>query len=233
MDPITTTRPDDRDRAQLRLTTFRPRDRWHELDRYLRRLMPLYAQQRGHLSTWVGRRAGGPVDDHVLVSLWASRSEAEEAFEIPAMLDLQDQWPAAIADARAEVLPVQILEVFPRPRPMSILRIFRGRTHPGQLEAYLTEALAGTIVDGARPDGPGALACATDGAGGFVTASLWPDWPAIEACTGGDIRLPLATRNAARLESGEATHFELVTYELPEAVDVTPRERSDTGPLTV
>ena len=115
-----------------------------------------------------------------------------------------------MTSAQVDVMPVRIHEVFERDRPMTILRVFRGRTHPGELEAYLEEARAGTLADGARPDGPGALVCASDGETTFLTVSLWPDWSAIEACTGGNIQQPLATRNAARIEHGGPTHFELV-----------------------
>jgi hypothetical protein len=52
--------------------------------------------------------------------------------------------------------------------------------------------------------------CGTDGEATFVTVSLWPDWSAIAACTGGNIQQPLTTRNAARIAEGVPTHYELV-----------------------
>jgi len=111
---------------------------------------------------------------------------------------------------------------------MTILRVYRGWTRPGELEAYLAEAAAGTRLDGERPDGPGAFICASDGEARFVTVSVWPDWSAIEACTGGDIGRPLSTRNAARIEQGAPTHYELV--DLPEVGTVTGPGTS--GPVT-
>jgi hypothetical protein len=54
------------------------------------------------------------------------------------------------------------------------------------------------------------LVCGTDGEAAFVTVSLWPDWSAIEASTGGNIQQPLTTRNAARIAEGAPTHYELV-----------------------
>jgi hypothetical protein len=65
-------------------------------------------------------------------------------------------------------------------------------------------------LDGQRPDGPGGLVCGIHGEDGFVTLSVWPDWSCIEACTGGDVRHPLTTRNAARLADGGPTHDEIV-----------------------
>ena len=43
----------------------------------------------------------------------------------------------------------------------------------------------------------------------FLTASVWPDWASLEACTGGDIRRPFLSRNQARLAEGGPTHYEI------------------------
>jgi hypothetical protein len=194
----------------MRVTMFRPADMWHELDRRLRELLPVFAGQSGLLEAWVGRGGTGSSDERLVVSIWASARAQETALTVPDFLELESRTDSAIVDRRTEVFAVQIRERFTRERPMQILRIFRGQTRPGEMDAYLAEARQGVVVDGRRPQGPGAVVCAVDGQDGFVTASLWADWPAIEAATGGDVHHPLATRNAARLVGGAPAHFELI-----------------------
>ena len=194
----------------VRLTTFHPVEVWNDVDRELRALVPIFATQPGLLDVWVGRRGAGSGDDRVAVSMWSSARSQDAAITVPQALARDARAGTAIEDARIEVLPIRIMEQFPSERPMLILRIFRGTCRPGELESYLSEARTGVLIDGSRPDGPGALVSAVDGAGGFVTASLWPDWASIEVATGGDVDHPLATRNSARLASGGPIHFELV-----------------------
>lgn len=204
--------PDDvpGERPCLRLVTFGTEGTWHEVDATLRAWRAASTGEDGNLATWLGRRGAGPTEERIVVSLWSPGHAPRRAVDVAQRIISEVPAGVRIVGARSEVLPVRIHETFPRDRPMAILRVFRGRTHPGQLEAYLAEAQAGTLLDGHRPDGPGTLVCAAEDEAGFVTASLWPDWAAIEACTGGDIRRPLATRNAARIERGEPTHYELV-----------------------
>ncbi len=154
-----------------------------------------------------------------MVSLWADTKDAVRAPGLPPEVQPLDRALPDVVESVTEVLPVRIFEVFERAAPMTILRVFRGQVRVGQLEEYLAEAHIGTLADGRRPEGPGALVCATDATGGFVTASTWPDWPSIAACTGGDIRRPLTTRNAGRLVSGAPSHYELV------AARMEPTER--------
>ena len=199
------------DRPVMRVTTFQPVDAWHDLDRHLRELMPDFASQAGLYGVWVGRRGPGYGDDRVVVSMWSSGRAQMAAYTVPEALDRLSQASPAILETRIEVLQLRIREQFPRDRPMRILRIYRGLTREDELELYLSEARAGVQVDGSREDGPGGVACAVAPEGGFVTASLWADWPSIEKATGGDVKHPLLTRNAARLVAGEPAHFELIT----------------------
>jgi hypothetical protein len=194
----------------LRVTTIGPGETDHELDAALRAIGPATGVLPGNLGVWLGRRSVSSLGERVLVSVWSSRQAHDRALAIARDVLLGQPPVASIAGQKTDVLPVEIEASFPRDRPMTILRVFRGRTYPGQRATYLTEAAAGVLIDGERPDGPGALICGLDGDDGFVTVSLWPDWAAIEACTGGDMRRPLLTRNAARIEHGAPTHYELV-----------------------
>jgi hypothetical protein len=205
--------PPEPSQPYLRLSTFRPEIAPHELDTWLRQAVSVYASQAGHIWTCVGRRAVGATDEHAWASLWSSAEAHDRAFESDPVMTVEQEARTRVVGAMAELLPVRIKAIVPRARPMTILRLFRGRTHPGQRDAYLAEAEVGAAEDGARADGPGAIACCTVGADEFVTASVWVDWPSIEACTGGDVHRPLTTRNAARIAAGGPTHFEIVAFE--------------------
>ena len=200
----------EQDRDHLRVATFSVPETWHQLDRTLRACVPAYAAQAGHVVTRLGRRGPGPTEERVVASVWSSRRAHDAATDIVELVTAHGSGATTVASSRIDVLPVRLYEVFERERPMTILRVFRGRIYPGQLEAYLEEAREGTRIDGGRPEGPGMLVCGSDGQAAFVTVSLWPDWSAIEACTGGNIQRPLTTRNAARIEQGAPTHFEIL-----------------------
>lgn len=194
----------------LRVVTLSVPETWHELDRTLRGSLPVYRAQGGNVQTWLGRRGPAPADERVIASVWSSRQAHDEATDILDLVTAHGGQATTVHASRIDVLPVRLFEVFERDSPMTILRVFRGRTHAGQLEQYIEEARAGTRLDGARPDGPGMVVCGTDADATFLTVSLWPDWAAIEACTGGNIQQPLTTRNAARIAQGSPTHYELV-----------------------
>jgi hypothetical protein len=107
-------------------------------------------------------------------------------------------------------LPLVLHLRFERPDDPRILRVFRGEVRPGQLDAYVDAARAGTYADASAEHGPHVLYLAVDRPSHFLTVSLWSDWSRIEAATGGDIHQPIATRHAERLVGGSASHFELL-----------------------
>ncbi len=203
------------DRPCLRVVTFSTQGTWHDVDATLRAWRVAYAAEPGNLATWLGRRGAGPTEERVVAAIWSPGHAPRPEMDIAERVVREVPAGARIEGIRSEALPVRIHETFTRDAPMAILRVYRGCTRPGELDAYLQEAHAGTRLDGQRADGPGTVVCGTEGDTGFVTVSLWPDWTAIEACTGGDIRRPLATRNAARIESGAPTHYELVPLHEP------------------
>jgi hypothetical protein len=212
------------DEACLRFSRYQPRDAWRQLDDQLRGSIPAYEGHEGLIHAWLARRALGPTGEHVLATVWTSRAAHDQAFSVATLATAEQEASASVAEVTTELLPVRIHAVFPRGVPMTILRVFRGRTFPGQRAAYLAEARAGTMLDGERPDGPGALACAIDGDDGFLTVSVWPSWASIEACTGGDVRRPLTTRNRARIAWGAPVHYELVA--VPTDADPAPYDPS-------
>ncbi|CAN5591537.1 hypothetical protein BH23CHL8_BH23CHL8_20890 [soil metagenome] len=197
-----------REALVLRITTFRPREPWAEIDRALRsRGIPSFLTQPGLLDAWFGRRGPDFDDEHVIASVWETSSGERAGPLLPETLvdsDLDLDGPSRLA------LPVVLDYRFPRPAPPTILRIYDGQTHAGQLDAYVKEAAQGVLVDGEGPDGPSAVCMSVDVPDRFVTVSLWTGWASIEASTGGDVGRPLATRNQARLADGGPTHYEVV-----------------------
>jgi hypothetical protein len=213
----------------LRITTFRPRVPLHELDAWLRQVMGVYADQPGRIWACVGRRLVGSTHEHALLSVWSSPSAHEQAFAAGPLADIEQVAGERVEDASTERLPVRLCMSFARERPMTILRVFRGRTHRGQREAYLAQARAGVVTDGSRAEGPGALACGLVDQDGFVTASAWPDWSSIEVSTGGDIHRPLVTRNAALIADGGPSHYEILGFVEDPGVRPTPAAGTGTG----
>jgi hypothetical protein len=194
--------------AVLRVTRFRPREPWADIGRALRtRGIPAFLAQPGLVDAWFGRRGPEFEDEHVIAAVWGSAAAERAAVRLRDVLAGPD---VAVDDGGSIALPVVLDLRFPRPGPVAILRLYDGRTHPGQLDAYVREAAQGAQQDGQSPAGPAAVCMSVDPPDHFVTVSLWTGWSSIEACTGGDVRRPLATRNRDRLAAGGPTHYEVI-----------------------
>jgi hypothetical protein len=116
-----------------------------------------------------------------------------------------------VADPAVDVLPVAF-SVIPGDRePATVLRVFRGELLPGELDAYVDDARAGTLADVAAEHGPQALFLGVDPPARFITVSVWGRWDRIEAATGGNPRQPIATRHERRLASWTARHYEILS----------------------
>lgn len=112
--------------------------------------------------------------------------------------------------SRLDVLPVPVAVSRERSEPPRILRVFRGEIREGETKAYLEEARAGALSDAAMNEGLVALYLGVEWPSRFVTVSAWTGWAAIEEATGGNIRQPLATRNAERLVTFDVGHYEIL-----------------------
>jgi hypothetical protein len=195
----------------LCVTTFRPRERWQELDQHLREdVMPRFAAQAGFLMGWAARRGPDLTEHHAVASVWASREAESSALTVPDLLAAPPEDGSSVLDAHSEVLAVVTHESFVRDQPMTILRVYRGIVADGRLEEYVERARRGALEDGARPDGPGAVVMGVTPPSRFVTITTWPDWPAIEVATGGDVTRPRVTRDHGLLVEGAPTHYELL-----------------------
>jgi hypothetical protein len=116
---------------------------------------------------------------------------------------------------RIEQVGLAIHARFDGSEPARILRIFRGRARPGELDAYVAEARAGMWMDGEGNGGLLAFALGTEPPDAILTVSAWSGWAEIEAATGGTTQAPIATRNAGRLASFTVDHLEILP-ETPE-----------------
>jgi hypothetical protein len=191
----------------MRVSRFPPRRNWEGVDQALREALPVFVMQPGLADAWIGRRTTNGGEERVIDTVWSPASAEPTGLRIPEML------PAGLGVETPDrsVMPVAFDLRFPRAAAPTILRLYEGRTLPGQLDLYVAEARRGSAIDGDRPDGPHAICMSLAPPDRFVTASLWTDWASIAACTGGDIRDPLATRNRERLAGGGPSHYEIVT----------------------
>jgi heme-degrading monooxygenase HmoA len=198
------------DRPVIRLFRFRPAR--VEFDQVLRTVMlPDLRRIDGLLDVHVGRHGPDQLGDRIVATVWTDRgamvagigpSLAESTFHTERMSDTTEH--------HFEVLELDVSLRFDGGAPSTLLRLFHGRVKPGELEAYIAEARAGTLADAESGRGPSALYLAADPPDRFVTLSLWPDWIAIERATGGDVRRPISTKDSSRIVEMDVVHYEVV-----------------------
>jgi hypothetical protein len=157
---------------------------------------------------WAGRTDATAGNERVLASVWDGADPPACADLAGLLLDVKRMSVQSMDQREAQVT---IDVSFAREAPATILRVYRGQTLPGLLDQYFEESRTGVIADGADPMGPLVVVSGTAGPDEFLTISTWSSWSCIEACTGGDIRRPLATRNAARIASGGPVHYEILS----------------------
>lgn len=199
----------------LRVVTFQPDGNESAVDAALRdRCLPSLLAHDGVVDAWIGRQGSQTVHGRIVVSTWSEPpgdSPPDRAF----LAFLADTTPGAVTIDREDTLELAVDERFDRPEPARILRLFRGRVRPGELDAYVSDSRAGMLADAMVNDGLVAFALGADPPDSFVTVSAWTGWPAIEEATGGNTRKPIATRNSVRLVGFDVAHFEV----LPDVTD--------------
>jgi heme-degrading monooxygenase HmoA len=196
----------------LRLFGFRPLGSGAELDAALRNeVLPDFTALDGILDAYVARSSADDDGERVIASIWESRDEmAAELGESSVLGRFHPERLEELTSSRLDILPISVTARFERRAAPAILRVFRGEVHDGELDAYVEEARSGTLADGRTNDGLVALYLGTEAPTRFITVSAWTTWEAIETATGGNIRRPVATRNAVRIASGTATHYEIL-----------------------
>ena len=200
------------DGTVLRLFGFSPLGSGAELDAVLRdQALPDFLSAGGILDAYVGRGGGGGAGERVIASIWESREAmAAELGEASVIGRFHPEQVEELRGSRLDILPIAFSVRHERAEAAVILRVYRGDVRPGELAAYIEEARTGTLADAATNEGLSALYLGTEPPSRFITVSAWTRWDAIERATGGNIREPMATRNAARIASGSATHYEIL-----------------------
>jgi len=216
----------------VRLFSFRPTWPGEVTDQFLRRqLMPALVELPGLLALYAARGSAETGDERVLVSIWSIDPGAEVAVALGSVLDAERD--DVVSEPVVELLSPRVTFDLDRREPAQILRVFRGNVVAGRLAEYINEAQAGTLADIAAEHGPHALYLCPEPPDSFVTVSIWAAWERIQAATGGNIRQPLGTRHAHLLESGTATHYEIVPDTIagrPGIVDVEPHPAEGAPP---
>ena len=221
------------DARHLRVVTFHPVGFETLVDAALRETcLPALLGHDGIVDAWAGRKGSRSDPRRVLVTTWTEPRRATTTEAAPGRglgdgrdgRDASDDPDLATLRAISAAGPSLTIDTalavelavhfrFDRPEPARILRVFRGTVRPGELDAYVADARSGTMAEAVVNDGLVAFALgpvAADAADAFVTVSAWTGWPAIEEATGGNTRVPIATRNAIRLTGFEVSHFELL-----------------------
>jgi hypothetical protein len=196
------------DGTVIRLFRFRPvRPGFDEILRT--DLIPDLCVQTGMLGCWSARQGPDELGPRVVVSVWDGASSAGPTLD-PASDRFDRRYRDETTDWASELHPVRMFARFPVDGESRILRVFRGRVRPGELDAYEQEMRVGMEADANGTSGPAAICLAETGPDAFLTVSAWRDWPDIEASTGGDTRRPRATRRPDRLVDWDVSHFEIV-----------------------
>lgn len=220
----------------MRLFGFRPVGSGSELDAALRdQVAPDLLEAPGITDVYVARGATEGAGERVIASIWESRDAmTAELGEASVIGRFQPERVEDLMSSRLDVLPLAIGMTYDRPNPPTILRVYRGRVVPGELDNYIEEARRGALADADVNPGLVALYLGTGHPNRFITVSAWTGWEAIEKATGGDIRTPVRTRNSARIALGTAAHYEILPLtdrpavndeERPPAADALPERR--------
>lgn len=179
-------------------------------DQHLREVVlpGLYAQP-GMRYAYAGRSGTTDMGPRMVASVWELDARGEQPpFYLTQLFPFEQL--AEMSEVSLEVIPLVVSLPFESAEEPRILRVFRGQTQPGELDAYVEAARDGTYEDVMAQHGPAALFLGIQQPDRFVTVSVWTAWENIEAATVGNLRRPIATRHDQRLVSGSAEHYEIV-----------------------
>jgi hypothetical protein len=192
----------------LRLFTFRPERAGDSADDLLRRqIVPAMMAMPGLRFLYAARASAAEMDQRVVVSVWDDAATAD-GLDLREALDFESSSHAA--DVQVETHDLDLDLAFADAEAAQILRVFRGKAVPGELDNYVEHARQGTLADALADHGPEALFLARVPPDQFVTVSAWSAWDRIATSTGGNLRQPITTRHLELLESGTASFYEIV-----------------------
>lgn len=195
----------------LRVITFAATGPEASVDAALRDVaIPALLREPVVCEAWIGRTGRPEVRRRVLASTWTDApADPESAPDFIALRTPGVAGSESVVD-RLEQVDVQVHARFDRTDAARILRVFRGRAKPGELDAYVVAARAGMTADAERFDGLVTFVLGPKSADEFLTVSTWTSWTAVEEATGGSVQQPFATRNADRLVDFTVEHHEIL-----------------------
>lgn len=174
-------------------------------------MIPDLRRLPGLVDVHVGRHGPDELGGRIVASVWTNRRSMVAGLgESLTKPIFHPQQMNQTKDRTLEVHDVEIALGFDLATPPTVLRLFLGQVRPGELAPYIEDARAGTLADARAGRGPCALYLASDPPDRFITVSLWPDWAAIEAATGGDIHRPIMTKDSRRIIDMDVVHYEVV-----------------------
>ena len=207
----------------LRLLDFRPDARTEVTDRYIReQLEPSLLVNDELRFLFSGRSRDDHGETRQVVSIWDGGSADEHDLESKLHQPFECERSELVSSRKISVLPISFFRTTDLAEA-AILRVFRGRTHPGTLDVYVDEARARSQVKGAENRRARAVFMATRQPDEVLAISIWPDWDTVSEATGGNLQTPIATRNPERLLSWEASHYEIVPSTVAGAVPERPK----------
>jgi len=197
----------------VRLFAFRAVE--HGFDERLRAtIIPDLATAEGLTACFSARQGPDDLGPRLVVTTWRDR----DAMVRRLGEELGTFHPEALADTadrRVEILPLIVAERFAGAGEPRILRVFRGRVRPGELDEYVSDLRDGAALDAASGDGPTSIHLGQVDDDRFVTVTTWRAWDHVEEATGGDHEHPWSTRQPGRLLGWQVDHYELVTTVSP------------------
>ncbi len=121
-------------------------------------MIPDLVRQPGVVAVHVGRHGPDAIGERLVASIWESQ---EAMLEVMGPDVEQSRFhPEHLSDTTDRSILVHRLAVAvrtDRADPERVIRVVRGRVRPGELDAYVEDARAGTLRDAASQQGPLAL----------------------------------------------------------------------------
>jgi hypothetical protein len=196
--------------AFIRLYGFVPTGAGVITDQLLREaVLPGLHEKSGLRHAYAGRTSGGDAGHRLVASIWEKPDdEGAPPPELTSLFSFERL--AEVEDLTLEVIPLAVALPFALPDEPRILRVFRGQTRPGELEAYIQAARDGSYEDVLTQHGPAGLFLGAQPPDRFVSVSVWTAWENIEAATGGNVREPIAIKHSQPLVKANAVHYEIV-----------------------
>lgn len=177
-------------------------------------LLPDMLARPGLSVVYVARQGPDESGDRLVASVWSSVEAMATAMDEDAECStLHAVRLGETTERRLEVLPVTHALHGAEADP-TVLRLARGATRDGELDAYTRQVMDGVGLDLEAGHAPIALYYVARPPTDFVTLTVWRRWDDLAIATGTALDRPISTRTMDHLATFDVEHFEV----LPEGV---------------